>query len=147
MRYFHLCGQRKDLYLARISALIVGIGWCLVSISPDVVTVIISLIVTTLGIGWPLLLRSFITSLVPAHHVARLFTLISIIDTVGLMIGAPFLALLFKKGMSLGGGWIGLPFALTGFMFFVLTGILCIVKVRNSDTASAPEEGDGDIQI
>lgn len=133
MQKFQLSGPRKDLYLVRVSLGFIVVGWTMVGFSPNIPIVAISLAISALGQGFALLLRSFLTSLVPAHHIARVYSIISIVDTIGIMAGSPLLAGLFKRGLALGGAWIGLPFyftALIGFMFFLL---LLGIRLRKSE--------------
>lgn len=133
MERYSLSGPRKDLYLARTSQAILAVGWLLVGLSPNLVSVIISLAIASLGQGAALLLRSFLTSLIPSHHIARVYTTISIVDDLGIMVGAPLLAGLFKEGLGLGGLWVGLPFYFFGFMAAVFTGLLFVAGLRKGE--------------
>jgi hypothetical protein len=50
-----------------------------------------------------------------------------------MMVGSPLLAGLFKRGLALGGVWIGLPFyftALVGVMFLLL---LLVIRLRKCE--------------
>lgn len=128
-----LDGRRKDLYLARASALAMCAGWWLVASAPNVPMFIIAIFVAMLGSGFALLVRSFMTSLVEPHNVAKLYTLISVIDTLGLMLAGPLLAGLFNTGLELGGAGLGLPFWFTGGLFALIALLLFVVRIRNAD--------------
>ncbi|KAF2173301.1 hypothetical protein M409DRAFT_49763 [Zasmidium cellare ATCC 36951] len=141
MKRFNLCNQKKDLYLTRVSHVFMAIGWLCVAASPNVWTVAISLSVASLGVGSALLMRSFLTSLLPAHHIARTYSAIGIVDTLGAMFGTPALAGLFKDGLSLGGGWVGLPFYVIGLASALFAGLLFLVKLRKS---GGSEQNDRD---
>lgn len=65
MRIFHLTGLRKDLYLARASQVFVVVGWVFIGLSPNIPSVAIGMVVAALGQGALMLVRSFLTSLVP----------------------------------------------------------------------------------
>lgn len=144
MRHYHLSGQRKDLYLARGSQVLLTIGWMLVGLSPNITSVIVSLTIASLGQGAALMLRSFLTSLLPTHHIARVYTAISIFDTVGIMCGAPLLAGLFKRGLALGGAWVGLPFFFFGVMSAIFTGLMFAVGLRKGEDEYKPIDLDED---
>ncbi|KAI7526390.1 MFS general substrate transporter, partial [Hortaea werneckii] len=75
IRHFRLSAQRKDLYLARASQGFVLVGWTLVGLSPNLVCVVVSLVVAALGQSTYLLIRSFLTSLVPADQIARVYSI------------------------------------------------------------------------
>ncbi|GAB1736001.1 hypothetical protein NU219Hw_g6056t1 [Hortaea werneckii] len=138
MRYFRLSAQRKDLYLARASQGFVFVGWTLVGLSPNLACVVISLVVAALGQSAYLLIRSFLTSLVPADQIARVYSIVSLVDTVGEMLGSPLLAGLFGRGLALGGGWVGLPFYFLGVISAAFAVLLFVVGLKKR------EESDGD---
>ena len=133
MRCLHLSDQQKDLYLSRASQLFVVAGFLLVALSPNIPTVAISLGIASLGQGSTLLARSFLTSLLPAHNIARAYSIIAICETLGFMAGGPLLAASFKKGMSLGGLWIGLP-------WYIISGLGLVVAILYLCVGLRPEE-------
>ncbi|EME50215.1 hypothetical protein DOTSEDRAFT_68930 [Dothistroma septosporum NZE10] len=135
MRRHSLCSQKKDLYLAQISQGLLALGWVAVGASPTVATAAISLSIASLGTGAALLVRSFLTSLLPSHHIARVYSVISVIDTLGIMFGAPLLAGLFSEGLALGGGWIGMPFYFIGLLSAFFVGLLFVVGLRKGEGA------------
>lgn len=141
-RYWRLCGQRKDLYLSRASFALNVLGYLMLGASPTIATTIISLVVLSGGMGAAMFVRSFLTSLVPAHHVARLYSLIGMVDTVGAMLGSPLLFALFKRGMSLGGLGIGLPFYFLSLASLTVLVLLCVVGMRKRDRAQESAERD-----
>ena len=142
MRIFQLSAQRKDLYLARTSQVFVTLGWTLVGLSPNIPSIAVSLAVASLGQGMALLLRSFLTSLVPPHNIARVYSIISIVDTIGMMFGSPLLAGLFKRGLALGGAWVGLPFYFTGLVSLLFLLLLFSVGLRKGEDESTSDEDE-----
>lgn len=132
-RRYRLSAQKKDLYLARISQIFVATGFILIGLSPNIPTVAISMAIASLGMGAPLLLRSFLTSLVPTNHIARVFSFLSVVDILGAMSGSPLLAGLFKRGLALGGIWIGLPFYFTGLLSILFVFVLFSVRLRKGE--------------
>lgn len=133
MRWFKLSAQRKDLYLARISTALLAIGFTLVGLAPNIPIVAIGLTICALGHGAALMLRSFLTSLLPKHHIARVYSIISIVDTIGAMFGMPLLSGLFKHGLALGGFWVGLPFYFIGIAAASFTVLLFMVSLRKGE--------------
>lgn len=101
---------RSDLYLARISAGILSLGFLGVGLAPALPHLVCALVLNSFGWGLFGFLRSLATSLVEAHHVARLNSFIGVFDTIGLMLGSPLLAVLFTHSINLSGPWTGLPF-------------------------------------
>lgn len=143
MRRYGLCIQKKDLYLARLSQVLLALGWVAVAASPNVVTATIALSIASFGGGAALLVRSFLTTLLPSHHIARVYSVISVIDTLGIMFGAPLLAGLFSEGLALGGGWVGLPFYFIGLLSAFFVAPLFVVGLRKGqgENGSTDEAG------
>lgn len=133
MQKFKLSAQRKDLYLARASMMIVAIGWTLVGLSPNLPLVVIALAISSMGYGAWLMLRSFLTSLLPKNQIAKVYSIMSIIDTLGIMFGAPFMAALFKHGLALGGFWVGMPFYFLGITAGCFSLVLFLIGLRKGE--------------
>ena len=62
------------------------------------------------------------TSLVPPEETALLYTIISLVSTVGTLVGMPVLGLALSKGIDLGGFARGLPFFL-GAVLYLFSGL------------------------
>lgn len=139
MRRYQLSAQAKDLVLARASQILVAVGWVLVAASPNIPTVALSLAIASSGVGAVFLVRSLLSSLVPAHHIARVYTIISMVDTVGIMAGAPLLAGLFSRGLELGSGWIGLPFYFVGGLSALFAIMLFLIRLDEGKYFSEEE--------
>lgn len=140
MRTYRLSGQAKDLLLARISQTLLAFGWVFVAASPNIPTVAFSLAIASSGIGAVYMIRSLLTSLLPAQHIARVYTIISMVDTIGLMAGAPLLAGLFSRGLTLGNGWIGLPFYFIGGLSALFAMLLFFIRLEEEKDMSEEEQ-------
>lgn len=134
-----LSGLRADLWMSRASMAFWALGLLLFGLAPTIATSAIGMGIMALGYGSMFLIRSFLTPLVPAHHVARLYSVISVVDTLGGMLGAPFLAALFNRGLGVGGLAVGLPFYFLGVACLCIAVLLCVIGIRKGE-----EEGDGD---
>ncbi|KAF2761933.1 MFS general substrate transporter [Pseudovirgaria hyperparasitica] len=122
--------QVKDLYLARVSIFLQAAGWTGTGMATNTLFVAVSMTVSTLGSGTALFLRSLAASLVPSSRLATLFSVISVIDIVGSMLGAPILAAAFGWGMRHGTFWVGMPFDLIGLWSVICGGLLFTVKTH-----------------
>lgn len=140
MRTLRLSAQRKDLYLVRASQIFVAVGWTLVGLSPNIPFVAVSLAIASLGQGAAVLLRSFLTSFLPSHHIARVYSIASVVDTLGAMFGSPILAGLFMRGLELGGGWIGLPFYFFGLVSAAFAVLLFLVGLQEGEDEEEPAD-------
>ena len=137
-----LNSQKKDLYLARASQVLVAVGWTLLAASPNWPASMISLAVASLGQGAMLLVRSFLASIVSAHHIATVYSIIGMWDALGVMAGAPLLAKLYRYGLQLGSGWVGLQFYFVGLLSFLFACLLCLIRLREDEDNPSGEENE-----
>lgn len=122
-----LSSNAKDLALSRMSIILLTIGCFALGVSPTIATMVIGLIVYTLGCGFVPLCLSLISTLVEPRHAARLYAIVSLVTMAGALVGGPFLAVLFDWGLNLGTSWSGLPFFGTGVIhIFVAVALYCI---------------------
>lgn len=138
-----LCTQRTDLWMSRASMASWALGWLLFGLSPTLLSATAGMGITALGSGSFFLIRSLLTPLVPAHNVARLYSLISVVDTLGAMLGAPLLAALFNWGLRVGGYGVGMPFYFLGAVCAGITVLLCVVGLRKGEDGEERRE-DGE---
>lgn len=135
--------QRSDLLMARASIGVYALGWLCLGLAPTISLSAVGMGIMALGSGSMFLVRSFLTPLVPAHNVARLYSLISVVDTLGAMLGLPLLASLFNRGLAAGGLGIGLPFYFLGLTCFLIFVLLCIMGVKKGDDGLEEDEEVG----
>jgi len=138
-RQLALSAQQKDLYLARVSYILWAVGWALVGAAPSIPLAAVSLAIAALGQGTTLFTRSFLSSLLPPDQIARAYSLISVIEMIGAMLGSPVLAGLFALGLSLGGQWIGLPFFVMGIVSAVFIAVMFAIRLRRHEDGCADE--------
>jgi hypothetical protein len=138
---FHLSSQKSDLALAQGSTIIMALGFLLIALAPTVPLLMFAMALNSLGWGLTLFLRSLMTSLVEEHHIARLNTLVGVVDTMGFMIGSPFLAWAFGEGLALGGWRTGLPFLICAGALGVVAIFLASIRIRQ-DRDDRPESGE-----
>lgn len=99
-----LPAERKDLCLVRASAMLFCVGSFVIGLSPTPVLMVIDRTVSALGLGYPLLLRSLLTSLMPGHYIGTLYNAIGFAQTVGALVAGPLLATSLRLGLKLGKG-------------------------------------------
>ncbi|KAK8165607.1 major facilitator superfamily domain-containing protein [Phyllosticta citrichinensis] len=123
----HFAAQRKDLLLARCSAATLAVGFLGIGLAPSLPWLVAALPVQVAGWGVMFLIRSLVTSFVEQHHVARLYTVLTLVDAAGMMAGTPTMAGLFDWGLSVGSWASGLPFvACAGALVAVAVALLWI---------------------
>ncbi|KAJ5712160.1 MFS transporter [Penicillium malachiteum] len=129
-RKLGLSDTRKDLLLAQGSIIALSMGFFLVALSPTVAMAAVGFIISTFGRGFGNIIRSIVTSLVPPQFIGRIYTMITVIETFGLLISGPLLAWLFRVGLNQGDAqWMGLPFIVAGGMGVLVAIVLCFIDL------------------
>lgn len=131
--------KKKDLVLGRVSAIVACVGWLLVALAPNMPCFVVAIFVCTLGAGLFTFVRSFLTSIVSPDHVAKLFTFMSVLDTIGMMAVNPVFAWLFKVGLNVGGAGLGLPFLVLAVCYAACSGLLFYVRIKQDDRGEQRE--------
>lgn len=130
--FLHTLGMSplaKDLWLARWSCVLLILADLLIAFSNTPALFAAGLVLLAGGCGLPPLLRSLLNALVEPHHVGTLNTLLAFMDTLGLMTAAPVFSQALRRGIEMGGGWIGLPFVVAACITAVATGILWVYRL------------------
>lgn len=139
----------RDLVLLRVSSVLAALGWLVISLAPGLGTYVAGMALLALGMGATSLARAFITCLVRKEDRGKLYTFISMVDTLGLMIAGPVMAWLWKKGLEMGGSGVllGMPFWAQAGLFVVVTVGMFVITVKKGEENLDPgavvnEEGD-----
>ncbi|KAJ5794581.1 MFS transporter [Penicillium paradoxum] len=136
-----LSDTRKDMVLARGSIVILSVGFFLVAWAPTVAMVTMGFVVSTFGRGYGNIIRSLVTSLVPPQFTGRIYTMITVIETFGLLLSGPLLATLFRVGLNQSDErWLGLPFVVAGGMGVVVAITISCIKLPTHVQVSESEE-------
>ncbi|KAL6233931.1 hypothetical protein BDW75DRAFT_231562 [Aspergillus navahoensis] len=108
-------GLSKHFSLARRSALLSAIGSTGMALARSPFLFIPSLIIYGLGSGYSQSIRSILTLSTPEEHRAITYSVLGIVEAVGILVGAPFWPLMYQIGLKVGedGFWVGLPFVIT----------------------------------
>ncbi|EAW08898.1 putative MFS transporter [Aspergillus clavatus NRRL 1] len=143
-----LSDTRKDMVLARGSIVVLSAGFFLVAWSPTVAMATVGFVLSTFGRGYGNIIRSVVTSLVPAQFTGRMYTMITVIETFGLLLSGPLLAALFRVGLNQGDvRWLGLPFMVAGGIGVIVAVVISCLDVSTPAGAGEAEEADDDSAI
>ncbi|KAI5197890.1 MFS general substrate transporter [Aureobasidium subglaciale] len=109
----HYTPLRKDLVLARSTAIILAIG-LLFAAGPSLPLVLTGLLLTTIGASSTTICRSMAVQFVDPGHIASMYTLLNLLNLAGAILASPLLAGTFVLGMKWSGVWQGLPYMCLG---------------------------------
>ncbi|KAH8649270.1 major facilitator superfamily domain-containing protein [Xylariales sp. PMI_506] len=130
--------QAKDLWLIRTSGLLRAAGSFMVGLAPTPALLAAGTCVSSLSAGYMVHMRALMTSMMP-HDIAMLYSVISLLETVGILIANPIMAASFRVGMDWGGSWIGLPFIIAGLLY--ITALVIIGGVKPNDGSRPSSRG------
>ena len=92
--------NRKDIFLTRLGFFCYGIGLLVIGFAPAIGIFVIGTIVVTFAAGSGAAIRALLTSWVQSNEVARLYTALGIIETIGSMAGGPLISTVYNAGLS-----------------------------------------------
>jgi uncharacterized membrane protein len=78
-----------------------------------------------------------------SQDIARLFAIIAIMESIGMLISGPLIAQFFRWGMKLGKAWLGMPFLLSATLFVPVLIITYCISLRDLSTVPAGSSGTG----
>lgn len=128
-----LTDHAKDLFLARVSFILLIGGLVFFALAPTIGVAIAAVVILTLGMGYSQLCRSLITNMVDQKHVGRLYSIIAVLQTLGAVAGSPTLAVLFSAGIKRArqthsSVWEGLPFLATATLVLICSSGLWYIR-------------------
>ncbi|KAF7590005.1 hypothetical protein BBP40_003449 [Aspergillus hancockii] len=118
-----MSATEKDLRISRGTAWALTVGAALMALAAHSTLFMIGVCVFAVGCGFTSAFRSVATGLVAPSHVGVLNTTIAISQGIGSMMAGPLLAAAFRRGMALGGFWLGLPYMVAATLLF---GVSCL---------------------
>ncbi|KAK2773040.1 hypothetical protein FQN52_004725 [Onygenales sp. PD_12] len=137
----NLPSNLKDLAISRFSITVLTLGSVGMALAPTLATLTAGLVVYTLGSGFNAVNMSLVSTLVEPRHIARLYSIVSMLSMVGSFVGGPLLAALFGLGMKMGEGWVGLPFLGAALLYGVILASVWFIRLPRGNRA---DDGNGD---
>ncbi|KAJ5648884.1 uncharacterized protein N7484_002607 [Penicillium longicatenatum] len=131
-RYLHLHGKLRDYWLSQGTGLCAIVGFTLIGLAPNPGLLITGVVMVSFSGGFNVSTRSLATSLVLPDHVGTLYSALAISQSIGMLIAGPLFAYLFRLGMHLGNGWMGLPFLQAGLCFAFAAAALLRIRAGRS---------------
>ncbi|KAK5662626.1 hypothetical protein OQA88_8540 [Cercophora sp. LCS_1] len=141
---FQLSIFSKDLLLTKASLFFMIVGGLMEGVSQEVALFLVGLTVGNFGSAHGPLLRAVATSYVEPDQTSRLYSLMTMVETSGAVVGGPVLAKCFSVGLEKRGLWRGLPwFYITGLVCLAFTALLFVrAPKQKPPTSDGEETGD-----
>lgn len=138
LRVLQLPAHWADLWLARGSIILTTLSFLTMGIAAHPALLILGLLIFNLGTGYSAAMRSVAIHVVGGQSspdVGRLFAVIAIVESVGIMIAGPALAAIYEWGIELGEPWIGIPFLATASALAAIAFVTFIISVKDKPTS------------
>lgn len=141
-RRFGYTSFGKDLFLTRISTVMLFVGAVVEGFSYNIVFFAIGLFIETFGAAASPLARATVTHYVEPEFVSRLYALVSTSEIIGSFIGGPVLAWCFDQGLQKKGIWTGLPWFYIALLSMITWIGLVFVQPPPAKKTLADENGE-----
>ncbi|KAF2807397.1 MFS general substrate transporter [Mytilinidion resinicola] len=145
LKWIKLAPQRGDLWISRGSIAFTVLSFLIMGFSFTPAILIWGLIFYTFGSGFSMAMRSIAVFMVggqASKDIGRLFAVVAILESCGLLISGPLIAQFFRWGMKLGNAWLGMPFLLSAALFLPVLVITYCISLR--DISAVPHAVHGD---
>ena len=152
----HFSTTRKDVVLMRMGFVFDTIGTFITGFAPVVHVYVAAMIVMTLASGGGSAMRALLTSWVRPDEVARLYTALGLIETIGSMAGGPAISTLYNIGLSAAHAvkndvLLGLPWLIVGAIFSAFATAVCVLRFDGGEARAsyekAPTVDEEDVEV
>ena len=122
-------GKRKrELRVARVSLGFGAAGALVIMLAADRAVFVFGLVVMTGAVGFPDAVRAFCTSFFAASEIQVLYAAVTVVETLGVIIGSPVWGWIFAQAYHGGSVWIGMPFGICMALLLCTLGLLMRLK-------------------
>ncbi|KAJ2895032.1 uncharacterized protein MKZ38_006987 [Zalerion maritima] len=125
----------RDLALSTISVVFSASGTLLLAFAPKMALFATGFAVMVLGQGVIVTLRAYVAAAVDRKFSGRLFTAISMTETIGGVIGMPVMGASYGWSVTHGDKGVGLPFLVSAASYLSIGFILLCFQVKRSSRA------------
>ena len=125
---------RKDILFVRVGFLFHALAWLIIGFAPRLFVLVLGLVVSAFMAGAGGALRSAITTWVSPDEVGRLYSVLGVLECLGLMGAGPAVAGLYNVGLRTDEDiWLGLPWIVNGV---AVLGIVCVLWALRWETST-----------
>ena len=139
--------NRKDIFLTRFGFFCYGLGLLTIGFAPTIFFFVIGMITVTFAAGSGAAIRALLTSWVQQNEVARLYTALGIIETIGSMGGGPLISTVYNAGLSAyhkgkesNDLILGLPWICAGIVMICLAVTTTLLRFTDKDESKKDSE-------
>jgi hypothetical protein len=136
--------DKDNLLYAKICFVPSALGALAIASASSIPALVPALLLYALGIALPIFTYSLLKSeaISPrdtttegrespsrAGQETQIFSIVMLVKTVGLLVGAPLMATLWVKGIGMGGAWLGLPFFASAAVYAMAAGVFSHIRI------------------
>ncbi|KAL8791171.1 MAG: hypothetical protein Q9195_006010 [Heterodermia aff. obscurata] len=120
--------RRRELRVARLSLGFGAAGAFVIMLAADRAIFVLGLVVMTGAVGFPDAVRAYCTSFFAAGEIQALYAAVTVMETLGVVIGSPVWGWIFAQAYRGGSLWIGMPFGI--WMVFLLCTLGLLLRLK-----------------
>ena len=120
--------RKRELRVARVSLGFGAAGALVIALAAVRPVFVLGLVVLTGAVGFPDAVRAFCTSFFAADEIQALYAAVTMVETLGVIIGSPAWGWIFAQAYHGGSVWIGMPFGICMVLLLCTLGLLLRLK-------------------
>ncbi|GAB0133073.1 hypothetical protein EsDP_00001489 [Epichloe bromicola] len=125
--------RRKDLLIARWCVVLAMAGAFGIAFASNAAVLLCFIVPFSLTEGFDASIKSLLAQVAGDGQVAVLFSVVSLLENLGIMVAGPGMAYAFRLGLRWGGAWFGLPFIVAGVIMAFAAAIVLSVRVEDME--------------
>lgn len=139
LRSAHMPSQQVDLNVSKFSALLFASGTLLMGVAPQSSAFVAAALLFSTGCGLYDCLKSYVTKSLGKEQVPQYYLFLSVVETLGHLVGSKVWTTLFGVGLQMGGMWQGLPYWVCSINFLLI--YMVLRQLRGASPSLADQSG------
>jgi hypothetical protein len=132
----HMSPLTKVFRISQGSAWLLALGTTLMAVASNPAIFIPGVCIFALGCGFYAAIRSLATGLVTPNQVGVLNTTLALAQSTKMIIAGPISASAFRRGIELGGFWLGLPCRVCAGLFIASSFLTSGIRISQEEEGS-----------
>lgn len=125
--------RKKDLLIARWCVVFAMAGAFGIAFASNAAVLVCFIVPFSLTEGFDASIKSLLAQVAGDGQLAVLFSVVSLLENLGIMVAGPGMAYAFRLGLQWGGAWLGLPFIVAGVIMAFAAAIVLSVRVEDME--------------
>lgn len=120
-----------SLIIAQMSIFVLALGSAIIGFAPNIWVLIFGFVILALGSGAGITLKSFLSATISNGYYARLYSVLGIAESLGILLGMPLLAETYSWGLKHGSWALGTPYLVCAILYTLVSMVVCCFKCQH----------------